>query len=236
MHGVTIVPETASNSLLVGGPKSRVEVVLDMVKDMDHPAAMVEVELQISEDNSQKAEKTDETGPAKEETAEDAAKGQLSVSPNSSEGKVHFRAVVSTLDNQEATITVSRQEPQIVGMSRGPVGMSTNSVNMTNVGTQITLTPRIDGNKAVVLALKISESRLDREENGAVIGQSKDNHPIMTPSTEQFTAQTTVRLEDAKPVILGGLKTNGQTRTISVTARIIRPGETKPARHEEKKL
>ena len=62
---VIIEPEPTSNSLLISGPKAKVEEAQRLAKELDQPAAMVRLEVRISEVDSAKVKKADETAPRK---------------------------------------------------------------------------------------------------------------------------------------------------------------------------
>jgi type II secretory pathway component GspD/PulD (secretin) len=224
---IVIVAESASNSLLISGPKAKVEEAQRLAKEMDHPAAMVRLEVRITEVDRGKVKKSDDAAPEKDKAADESAKGDLHVVSTAEEGATLMHAAVTTLDNQAAQIFMGRMEPRISGAVRGPSGTS-NMVTSMSLGTQINLTPRMDRDKTVVLVLKISDNRSGPQEEGTIITESKDGQTVRAPSTEQLTAETTVRLQDGKTLLLGGITRDGKSNKellISVTAHIVPMGD-----------
>jgi hypothetical protein len=235
---IIIVPETVSNSLLLSGPKSLVDEAKRMAKEMDQPAAMVRLEVRMSEIDSDKVKKTEEAASEKNNPADENAKGTLQVISATEEGTPLVRADVTTLNNQESKVTLGRLEPQVAGSFRDKNGSTVNTVQNINLGTDISFTPRVEGDKTVSLNLSITDSRCGPIEEGVVIAEVKEGHPIRTPRIEQFSSKTTVRLEDGKTLRLVGIGRDGKTgkeQLISITAHILRIGEAKPAKDGEGK-
>ena len=224
---IVIVAESASNSLLISGPKAKVEEAQRLAKEMDHPAAMVRLEVRITEVERGKVKKSDDAAPEKDKAADEGAKGDLHVVSTAEEGATLMHAAVTTLDNQAAQIFMGSMEPRVSGVMRSQGGMTSAASSMA-LGTQIDFTPRMDRDKTVVLTLKISDSRSGPAEEGIVIAEPKEGQPIRMPSTEQFKAETTVRLQDGKTLLLGGMTRDGKSGKellISVTAHIVPMGD-----------
>jgi hypothetical protein len=190
---IQIVPETTSNSLLISGPKADVEKVLEMAKAIDRQSAMVKLEVRLIEIDRTKVKKVEEADSDKAKTIEDNPKGDLYVAAASEEGSPLLKATLTTLDNQKAQLAIMHQVPQIGGSMSGPAGR-TNTVSMLSLGTQINLTPRVINDEAVVVALKISDSRSGSQEEGVAVFEPKDAPPVKMPITEMLTADSTVRL------------------------------------------
>jgi type II secretory pathway component GspD/PulD (secretin) len=161
---------------------------------------------------------------------EENAKGDLQAVLAAEEGDLLLQASVVALDNQSAQLQMGCNEPRIVGVNHGPNGATNNAIQTVNVGTQISLTPKIVGDGCVVLKLTISDSRSGPAEEGVVLAESKDSPTVKTPRDEHFTAETTVQLQDGKTLILGEMNRNGKSgkqRLISLTAKVVPPGEEK---------
>jgi hypothetical protein len=230
--GLSLVPETVGNSLMLRGTREKVEQARRLLDQMDRPPAMVRLEVEVVEVDRAKAKKAEEA--TEEEKAADKAVKEAGERPDG--GTVLLHAVITTLDNQTAQIMIGRNEPQVSGSMSGPRGQ-TNTVTYVNVGSTINLTPRIGGD-AVVLQLDISDSRPTPAEESVVLAEPKEGSPIRSSGTQQFKTQTTVRLEDGKPLPLGGIGRGGKPGkeiTMTLTAQILRPSEAKDAKPEESK-
>jgi type II secretory pathway component GspD/PulD (secretin) len=230
--GLSVVPESVGNTLVLRGMRDKVEQARRLLEQMDRPSAMVRLEVEVVEVERAKAKKAEEA--TDEEKAADKAVKEPGERADG--GTVLLHAAITTLDNQAAEITLGRTEPQIQGVMRGPNGQ-TNSVGYVNVGTTINLTPRIGGD-AVMLSLDISDSRTAAAEEGVVLAELKDAPPVRAAGTQQFKAQTTVRLEDGKPLSLGGIGRGGKPGKeimVTLSAQILRPSEPKEAKAEEAK-
>lgn len=230
---LSLVPETVGNSLVLRGTREKVEQARRLLDQMDRPSAMVRLEVEVVEVDPAKAKKAEQA--TEEEKAADKAVRDAGERPDG--GTVLMHATVTTLDNQAAQIMMGRNEPQVTGAMRGPGGGQTNTVSFVNVGSTINLTPRIGGD-AVTLQLDISDSRSTPAEESVVLAEPEKGAPIRSSGQQQFKAQTTVRLEDGKPLSLGGISRGGKPGKeimITLTAQILRPSEAKEAKVEEGK-
>lgn len=221
---VVIVPEATGNSLFVSGPPAAVEEVRRLVSEIDRPASIVRLDVQITEVSSDKDKKTTDADVAKGKTAnDDSAKKP----PEKTEEGPLMHAELSTLDNQQALIQFGRQEGIITGSTSTPVGVS-NTVNQVNVGAIVRMTPRVAPGGIVALELSVQDSRIGPTEEGTPI-TAINGRVIRQPSIDVLMNQTTLRLQDGQTQTIGVMTRDGKTRQIAVTAHIIHPGTTNAA-------
>ena len=235
---IVIVPEATGNSLIVSGPPEAVEEVGRLIKDLDHPAAMVRLEVVIARSPTgpsaaatsppSTANKTDaatKTTPAKKFGGE-----QLQVVPKPDELEVLVRGQVTTLDSQPAFLQMGQRVPRVTGTTAGPTG-TTSSVSLENVGFIVGLTPRVSPDGAVTMELDVEESHLGSAEEGAPLATPKDGPPIRSPNVETLMSQTTVRIPDGRTITLAGIERQGQSgkqRFILVTPHVLPTARVSP--------
>jgi hypothetical protein len=224
-RSVVIVADPISNSLVIGGPPDAVEDVVPLVEQLDRPAAMVQLEVEIVE--APAAELKPVLGTLK---AELQKPGGAPAYPRTFEKparmEVLIRARLTTLDNQPAFLKVGRREARVIGTSVSSIGRAS-SVSFEDVGTSVGFTPRVGPDRVVTMAIDVEDSQLGRPEEGATLGASKEGEPIRAPNTETSNAQATLRILDGQTVVLGGLARQAKTgheRLLLVTARVLPVG------------
>ncbi len=112
--------------------------------------------------------------------------------------EVLSRPMIMAMDNQEATFNVSNSVPFVTGTSTSVAGQITSTVARQDVGIDLTVTPQINPDGYVRMAIRqevsdISSSTVD-------IGQG-----VTQPIFFQRIADTTVTVLDGETVVLGGL-------------------------------
>jgi type II secretory pathway component GspD/PulD (secretin) len=131
------------------------------------------------------------------------------------------RAHLSTLELQPATVKVGAQEPFVIARMRGPAGAGGggSSTAFENLGTMITITPRVAGDGAVVAELKLEKSNFRRANKDAA---SPDD--VMPPRKTSITLQSTLRIPAGQTAIVGGLESAGKEGSgqalVLVSARV----------------
>ncbi len=111
---------------------------------------------------------------------------------------------IQTLDNQTAYINVGASVAQIMGVTNSTFGQ-TNSIQYTNTGIIMGVTPRISPDGIVVMEIDAQRSELGPEAEGTPIFVSSTGQVIRAPQVKQTLAQTTVSATDGQTVVLGGL-------------------------------
>ncbi len=126
------------------------------------------------------------------------SKGQVEV-------LTHIR--LSTLEQNPGMFQVGETVPVVTGRQFSGGGgdrgrpFSTASVTYENVGTILTVTPRIDGDD-VLVQLAAETSRIVR--NPMPEGQAEGDTNVLPPSRSMSTVQSTVRVPRGKYVVAGG--------------------------------
>jgi general secretion pathway protein D len=123
------------------------------------------------------------------------------------------RPQVMTLNNQPAFVQVGQQVPIVQSTSQTTFGQ-VNSVQLTNVGILLGVTPRISPDGLVVMEIDAEKSELSGE--GVPISISVTGDVLRSPIIDTTRAQTTVSARSGQTVILGGLIT--KTRDTSASS------------------
>jgi type II secretory pathway component GspD/PulD (secretin) len=121
------------------------------------------------------------------------------------------RPQVMTLDNQPAYVQVGQRVPQIIGSAVTFGGNVINSITLQNTGLILGVTPRISPEGTVIMEIDAERSEVNFED-GVPIAYSQ-GQPIISPSFDLTTAQTTVSAADGETVVLGGLITKNKARS-----------------------
>jgi len=106
--------------------------------------------------------------------------------------------VIMTTDNTEATLTVAEQRPVVTSTStfNNSAGTSSSNYEYKDIGIQLTVTPRINPERMVIMELTQSADQL----GGSVV---IDNNEVPVILNREFTAS--IAVPDKGTVVLGGL-------------------------------
>ena len=115
------------------------------------------------------------------------------------------RPQVMSLDNQPAYIQVGKRVPRIAGTAL-TAATQVNSIVLENVGLILGVTPRISPEGMVVMELDAEKSEMGPQSEGVPVSVS-GGVPILSPSINVTTAQTTVSAHSGETIVLGGLIT-----------------------------
>jgi general secretion pathway protein D len=131
----------------------------------------------------------------------DGAKAVLSFLNSSSEAQVVSTPRVVTLDNETATISVTRSFP-IINVTASTAGVSSGSSQITysNIGTTLQVTPRITANDYIWLKVIPDVSSYFTTVNKTVAGT--------TYSADEFDSrhiETQVLIPNAHTLVMGGM-------------------------------
>ena len=132
------------------------------------------------------------------------------------------RVQLATLDMQTARVQYGESVPVATGSTIRPGGgPPAVSYRMTETGTIIEATPRVEEDGSVVLLLSVQETRLVP---GSKVGAEKEDAGGFTPTkTAMMNVKTTLRVPVGKSVVTGGQRSDkdpGQT-WIVISAKVI---------------
>jgi len=122
-----------------------------------------------------------------------------------SDVRVLSRPSITVMDNKEATFENIERFPFITSSTVTDGGNTITSVDREPVGITLTVTPQINPDGYVRLAVEQEISSIT--DSNVVI----DN--VVQPITFERTTNTTINVKDSETVVLGGLITDRQTRT-----------------------
>jgi type II secretory pathway component GspD/PulD (secretin) len=122
------------------------------------------------------------------------------------------RVFLSSLEQLPCSVQIGETRPMATGRSAsfasGRGGGSERvagqmSYQMTNVGTMVQMTPRVEDDGAVIAELNLSSSRL------APAGKQEEEREIVPQRTTTMSTQTTVRIPKDQAIIVSGLQSMG---------------------------
>jgi len=128
------------------------------------------------------------------------------------------RPQIMTVDNVMATIHVGENVPYITQVNPATnLASQTFSVDFTDVGIQLQVTPRINPDGLVVMNVTAIRSQLGPESEGIPISVAADGTVIRSPRIEIAETNSTVSAMNGQTVVLGGLITKD---TSQITHRV----------------
>ena len=148
----------------------------------------------------------------------DGLSAVLSFLNSSSEAQVVSTPRVVTLDNEEATIQVSRGYPVFSVASSSANNSGGSSVSYTNVGTKLQVTPRISANDNIWLKVVPEVSsffgNFSQTTGGGIGGAAQ---VLTAPVFDTRTISTQVIIPNTDTLVMGGLvKDNPQSSSTKV--------------------
>jgi type II secretory pathway component GspD/PulD (secretin) len=192
-RSVVIVADPISNSLVLSGSPEVVGEVQRLVEQLDRPAMMVRLEFLLVR------------LPA---TSKPEGKGRVETrDPNAlpEQSEILARGELTTLSNQKARLQVGRNEGRISGSNVTQRGTAVNTISYVNVGTILSMTPRVAADRTVALEVELTDARPGPIEEGTPISVPSQGEPTRVPNEEMFTTQTTVQIADGKTATVAGM-------------------------------
>jgi len=126
-------------------------------------------------------------------------------------------------NNKEAKIQIGTSEPILtntytstgVGTSVTPTGFVEGTIEYKDIGTIITVTPRISDGGLVTMELSIEESSLDsrtlgRKDVSNTAGVSGATSSFSVPAFNKTTAKTVLSIKEGQTIAIGGLIRNSK--------------------------
>jgi len=233
-ESVNVQADEDSNALVITAPASIFPSLRTVIQQLDIPRAQVHIEAIIAEVSLETAKElgvqwlaTNDSsvgfssqfsgsgwtipGVIQENQIPDGGLlGLASIADNGLSIGVMIRALqgdgetnllstpsIVTLDNQEAEIIVGQNVPFVTGQSTGSASGTDNpfqTIERQDIGISLKVTPQINEGDAITLEIYQEVSALAASSAGAV--------DIITTKR---SIQTTVQLEDAEMLVLGGL-------------------------------
>jgi type II secretory pathway component GspD/PulD (secretin) len=222
---VSVTAEANSNCLLINAPGTALDEVLKTIDQLDRKPQLVTVEVVIADlksdgkDDKEPDEK-EFTGPAADVLAKVEAlkrKGQLTGLK---------RVEVATVEGQKGSVRIMESRPFITGTTVRATGVASNTISYRDLGSIVTATPRLSGEKTVGVELTVEDARVNVPEDGVPLGSGEKGNPINAAEfvTAKYEGKLTVPLGQA--VLAKGVKTTAKggaasTQTlVIVTARL----------------
>ncbi len=197
---VAIVPEPVTNSLIVSGPPEAVDEVRALAEKLDGRPPMVLEEMEMGIVPLGETKAGESPNPKEKSPATTAEPFRLPKRPEKLETTA--RARVITMDNQPAFIQMGSRVPRLSSIKE-----SGSEVRLDNVGLIVGVTPRI-GDGAVTMQIDVEQSQLAPGE-GIPISVAGDK-VLRSPVIDATTVQTTIKILDGHPMILGSAAGQGK--------------------------
>jgi type II secretory pathway component GspD/PulD (secretin) len=215
--------DTMTNSLVISGPPEAVDEVRALLEKLDVAPGLVLVEMEMGFVQLGETKASENPNPKEKSPATTAEPFQLPKRPERMETTA--RARVITMSNQPAFIQMGSRVPRL-----STIKETGSELRLDNVGLIVGVTPRISGG-AVTMQIDVEESQLAPESEGIPISVAGDK-VVRSPVMKSTTVQTTVKILDGHPMILGSAARQGKADkelVIIITPHIVGLEEAKNA-------
>lgn len=128
----------------------------------------------------------------------------IRMAASSSDAKILSTPVILTTDNTEAKIVVGEERPVVTSTSTSTAGQQTSAYEYRNIGVELTVTPRINPQRFVVM--EITQAADDVGGTEVIDG---NNVPIITK--REMKAQ--IAVASRSTIVLGGLVSNDRRKS-----------------------
>jgi general secretion pathway protein D len=130
---------------------------------------------------------------------------------SSADAQVMSTPRIVTLDNETANIQVTRGYP-IINVTAGTVNNAGgSSINYSNVGTILDVTPRISANDYIWLKVIPNVSSFAGNFSETIPGSGNSSQEVSVPTFENRSITTQVLIPNANTLVLGGLVQDNPT-------------------------
>jgi type II secretory pathway component GspD/PulD (secretin) len=203
---MTGTADVNSNSILLSGTADQLAEALKILQLLDRQPKTVSIDIWI----------VDTRSAGWESTANKEIDGALKESPAKlvdllQKLQAQKQAVVLNhlqmrgLEGQQSTVQLGERKARINSMTRSNTGR-TNSVTFENIGTMATVTPRVNSDRRLVLAIDLNKSFSAPEDTGPVLAEAADGTvQARAPSAITVQLKTTITLSDGELASLGTL-------------------------------
>lgn len=226
---IRIVPDPATNSLIIYGTAQEFQGVKNILKELDIMPRQVLMEVLIAEvtltddlrfgieyEILRKGDSFTDLIPvipvqisgglnAVAGTGKSSVRAFINTLVNKSKAKVLSSPTVLATDNQPARIQVGSEEPIATGQQTSIEGGTlTTTVQYRNTGRILTIIPQVNSQGLVNLQIKAEVS-----ERGTEVTVGRDTFP----SFETRDAETTAVVQDGETLFIGGIINERKTRS-----------------------
>ena len=120
----------------------------------------------------------------------------IRMAANSSDARVLSTPVVLTTDNTEAKIVAGEERPIVTSTSTSDGGTQTSRYEYKNIGIELTVTPRINPNRTVVMEVEQTADNV-----GELVQIDGNDVPVIT----KRELSASIAVADRTSIVLGGL-------------------------------
>ena len=216
---VAFIPEPISNSLIITGAPAACKEIEAIIAQLDRQPSMVSLNVVIAETTLEEKQ-GGKSSYMVIEAPGNSVESVIAELNKSGRLRVLANPQVMTLDKQPASIKLGRRIPQITGTTTSTRG-KTNSVQFTDVGLSLGLTPRISSDGLVTMEIDVESSHFGPEEEGTLISKSDSGEEVRVAQTETTQIQTTVSAQSGQVLVLGGMTSKSSdkwTRLLIIVA------------------
>ena len=225
---VQVLPEAASNCLLINATPAIFDEVVKLLAQIDRPPQIIAVEVWIADVAPKKDDKDATDLDLK------AFTGMSSDVLSKLEG-MQKKGQIGGLRQLRFTLVEGRPSSIMLGATR-PIRSGIRTITYRQVGTQAKVTASVGADKKINVELEVSESR-DVPNEKIELGKDEDGKTIYATEFVLTRLNSKVALAAGRAVAAEGVKTDsksGKEQTlVVVTARIVDPNARTDADEKE---
>jgi type II secretory pathway component GspD/PulD (secretin) len=220
--------DVSSNSILLNGPADQLAEAHKILQLLDRQPKTVSIDIWIVDTRSagwesnanKEIDAALKESPAKLVDLLQKLQGQK-------QAVVLNHLQLRGLEGQQSMVQLGERKGRINATTRTNTGRS-NSVTFESLGTMATVTPRVNSDHRLVLAIDLNKSFSAPEEKGAVIAEAADGTvQARAPGVVTVQLKTTINLSDGELASLGTLASaasdaGGDIRVL-ISASVVAP-------------
>ena len=121
-----------------------------------------------------------------------------------SNARILSTPIIMTTDNTEAKINVGEQRPVVTSTSVSSAGQQTSAYEYRNIGVQLTVTPRINPQRFVVM-----EIAQTADDVGDIVKIDQNDVPVIT----KREMKASIAVDNRSTIVLGGLVSSSKNKS-----------------------
>jgi len=223
---VTVVPDASSNSLVITSAPRNFERIYQLVKDLDQapPQVMIQavlVEVSINGESNigmrnirfdpEKLVAQHQFGvggdPLFWAVLNEKVDGFIDLLQTNGSVEVLSRPQILASDNKPAQINVGQSVPFVTRVQTTESGNTINTIQYQDIGIILTVTPHI--NPEGYVNMDIAPQISNFADSSVNVGNN-----VSAPVFTNRAAQSTVAIQDGQTIVIGGLMTNEDRKTV----------------------
>jgi type II secretory pathway component GspD/PulD (secretin) len=226
---IQVVPDGASNVLLINTAPAAFEEVLATLAKLDRRPQLIGIDIYVLEVATHKGgdgklapvdvDEKELAGPA------DRVLNNIQALHKKGTFTSLRRLTLTALENQTTSLLNGVTKPYVTGVHKTANGPISYSISYKNTGSNIVVTPRIGADNLVLLEIRLEDARMFQPEDGVPLGMNDKGQPVLATDFAVTNLNAKLAVQPGQAVLPEGVETkskSGPARTlVVVTARVL---------------